>query len=145
MVLTSASMHASRLPDRSTSALAPTERARALSSDSSKAELIRTIGTARDPLAIQKQFIAFVGADVNSQGRCRGFKLPSKTQKHGLAPPARKVVGMRRSCRIPEIRMPDPRGFVNGLNRENPGVAQVQVRRQKHLANKGQINFCREI
>src|SRR6185503_21094779 len=35
--------------------------------------------------------------------------------------------------------MPDPRGGINGLNRENPGVSKLQTWRQENFLGNGQF------
>ena len=85
---------------------------------------IGPVGAARDALAVQEQLKTFIGTDVNSHRRGGRFKLSAKTQNNRLLPPAGKVVSMLRG-RNPKIRMPDPRGVVNGLDRYNSRVAGV--------------------
>ena len=103
---------------------------------------IGPIGAAGDAPTVQEQFKPLVGADVQAQGRGGGVKRAAETQQHGLAPTAGKIVGMRHAGRIPEIRMPDPRGGVNGLDRYNARVAQVQARREPDLLDHGCL-VCR--
>ncbi|HXR35315.1 MAG TPA: hypothetical protein VN754_05170 [Candidatus Binataceae bacterium] len=104
---------------------------------------IGPVGAARDAGAVQKQLKAFIGADVNADGRGGGFKLLAKAQQHRLPPAAGKNVAMRRRRGVAEVRMPNPRRLVNGLQRDDPGVAKMQARRQKNLADDGRIIFRR--
>ena len=93
------------------------------------------VGAPGDAMAVQKQLKAFVSADVNAHGRGGGLKLLAKAQQDRLTPPAGKNIRMRRGRSVSEFRMPDPRGLVDGLNRDNPGVSNVQARRQKDFVD----------
>src|ERR1017187_3829398 len=55
---------------------------------------IRSVWSACDALAVQEKFKSFVGAHVNAQRRCNGFKLTAKTQENRSAPPSGKKFSM---------------------------------------------------
>ncbi len=88
-------------------------------------------------MTVQKQLKALVGADMNADGWGGRFKLPAKTQKNRLPPATRKNFSVCRRGNVRNLRIPYPRGCINWLNRENPGVSQMKPRRQKNLLDLG--------
>ena len=104
---------------------------------------VGAVGAACDAIAVKKQFAAFIRADMDARGRGAGLEPPAKADQNRLPPAAGEKVAMRRRGGISKIRMPNPGRLVNGLKLGDPGVSEMQARRQKDFMDDRRFVFRR--
>ena len=90
---------------------------------------VGTVRPAGDAIAVQKQLETLIRADVKPERRGGRGKLFAKAQQDRVPPPAHEGVGVRHPCHLKFLWMPQPRSLINGLNRADPSIAEVQALR----------------